>query len=279
MPSAKEEVSQAKAVLGWGDNDPRYTHWRNGVKSWAHTNRVTGKRAAGTALWKQFKDYAILETGLPASGKRLLTSGNAGMKRAADTALDKLLQDVLKKARDTNQNLARRQVIDLAAAAPNVEFAPNQNTNNEDGPKGFRKSVRIFLIDPERAAAEIKNADGRYLWDGCPSNCVAIIKVASLLEVVDKVRDRIPPGRTVRAIYGALENPIPPSRIPDAAQLRSDEEVEAFFEVTSAKPIRLQVVLYKDRTRVPAPANTPPPDGGAYFKDGFLDARTIRRPC
>ena len=54
--------------------------------------------------------------------------------------------------------------------------------------------------------------------------------------------------------------------------MRSDEEIEAFFEVTSAKPIRLQVVLYKDSTRVPAPVNTPPPDDGAYFEDGFLDA-------
>ena len=98
MPSSKEEVRQAKAVLGWGDNDPRYSRWWNGVKSCGHTNRVTRNRAAGSVLWKQFINYAILETGLPASGKKLLMSGNAGMKKVADTALDKLLQNVLKKA-------------------------------------------------------------------------------------------------------------------------------------------------------------------------------------
>ena len=97
MLSAKEEVSQAKAVLGWVDNDPHYSSWRNGVKSWAHTNEVTGKRVAGSALWKQFIKYAIMETGFPASGNRLLVSSNTGVKKPADTALDKVQQDVLKK--------------------------------------------------------------------------------------------------------------------------------------------------------------------------------------
>ena len=166
-------------------------------------------------------------------------------------------------------------MADLAATAPNVKFAPdavNQNTNKEDRPKEFRKSVHIFLIDPDRAAAEVKSAGGMYLWDGCPSHCVAIIKATSLLEVVDQVQARIPAGRTVRPIYRALENPISPSRIPDATRLRSDTEIEAFFEATSTKPIRLQVVLYKDSTRVPATVNTAPPDDGAYIEDAFLDA-------
>ena len=166
-------------------------------------------------------------------------------------------------------------MADLAATAPNVKFAPdavNQKTNKEDRPTKFRKSVHIFLIDPDRAAAEVKSAGGMYLWDGCPSHCVAIIKATSLLEVVDQVQARIPAGRTVRPIYRALENPIPPSRIPDATRLRSDAQIEAFFEATSTKPIRLQVVLYKDSTRVPAPVNTAPPDDGAYIEDAFLDA-------
>ena len=128
-------------------------------------------------------------------------------------------------------------MADLAATAHDMEFAPDPvfpNTNKEDGPKEFRKSVRIFLIDPDRAAAKVKNVGGIYLWDGYPSHCVVIIKATSLLEVVDKVWDRIPAGRTLRAIYGALENPIPQSRLPGEIRLRSNEEIEVFFEVTSA---------------------------------------------
>ncbi|KAF8435591.1 hypothetical protein BGX38DRAFT_1274930 [Terfezia claveryi] len=76
MPSAKEEVGRAKAILGWGGNDARYSQWRGGVKA----------------------DMALAETGLPASGKRLLQNGAAAIKKEAEKALDKLLQDVLKKS-------------------------------------------------------------------------------------------------------------------------------------------------------------------------------------
>lgn len=71
MPTPGNEVSQAKALLGWGDNDPRYTNWRDGVKAWARTHACTGKRAAGIALWRQFKTHALTEVGLPASGTAL----------------------------------------------------------------------------------------------------------------------------------------------------------------------------------------------------------------
>lgn len=272
MPSAFEEVGQAKAVLGWGENDARYSNWRNGVRAWAHTNRVTGKRAAGSALWAQFKTFALSETGLPASGLKLL-NGAGPMKATAVTALDKLLQDILKKSRDTARNHTLKHVMDLAAATPNVEFGIEEGDHTTTESQGFRKSVRIFLIDPVRGNEVKDPVSGAYLWDGCPSNCVAVLKAASLLELVDKVRDKIPNGRTVRAIYGALENATPPSKIPDSTRLQSDEEVEAFLDVTSSKPVRMQIVLYKpeDLTVNPPIVNTPPPDDGAYFPPDFLD--------
>jgi len=65
------------------------------------------------------------------------------------------------------------------------------------------------------------------------------MKVASLLEVVDKVQDKIPVGRTVQAIIGAIENPTQASPIRDTTRLKSDEVVEAFFDITNSKPIRL----------------------------------------
>ena len=82
MPTAANEVSQAKALLGWGENDPRYSNWRDGVKAWARTNAVVGKRAAGIALWRQFKTHALTQVGLPASGIALLQNGSDAMKKA-----------------------------------------------------------------------------------------------------------------------------------------------------------------------------------------------------
>ena len=117
MPSAREVVGQAKALLWWGDKDPRYTNWRNGVKAWARTTGVVGKRAAGTALWSRFNNYALAETGLPASGKRLMESTSGpraqAMKTAAETALHKLLQDVLQKSRGAERGHAMAQVASL----------------------------------------------------------------------------------------------------------------------------------------------------------------------
>ena len=272
MPSAKEEVGQSKAILGWGANDARYSNWRDGVKSWARANGVIGKRAAGNALWEKFKTQAKSETGLPASGKRLLENGAAGMQKAAESALDKLLQDVLKKARDTQRNHILQQIGELAENAPDIEFgvaadSPGQLADEDQ----FQRSVRIFLVDPGRGN-KVKNDKNEYLWDGCPSHCVAMMRSPSLLEIVDKIRSKIPAGRTVRAIYGALESPNRTGDIPDATRLQSDEEVEAFIDITSSKPIRLQVILYRDPNANPVVADSPPPDDGDYFPADFLDA-------
>jgi len=91
MPSAHNEISQAKALLGWNDVDPRYINWRNGVKAWARTNACTGKRAAGIALWRRFKTFALTQEGFPGSATALLQSRTKVIKTAAETALDKVL--------------------------------------------------------------------------------------------------------------------------------------------------------------------------------------------
>ena len=48
------------------------------------------------------------------------------------------------------------------------------------------------------------------------------------------------PSSDALRLENALENPIPPTRIPNAIRLRSNKEMEVLFEVTSAKLIRLQ---------------------------------------
>jgi len=69
--------------------------------TWARKNGVTGKRQAGYALWRRFKTYARQETGMPALGIALIQNEEGLIKKAAKTALDKILQDVLKRARGT----------------------------------------------------------------------------------------------------------------------------------------------------------------------------------
>ena len=139
---------------------------------------------------------ALGETGLPASGKRLLETGPVAIKREAEKALENIRQDVLKKSRDTERAYALSQVASLATDRPNVEYNfdrdPDAPGRSGGADQGFQKSVRIFLVDPGREDEVRVAPGGAYKWDGCPSHWVGIMKVTSLLEVVDKVWDKIP---------------------------------------------------------------------------------------
>ena len=140
MPSPKEEVGRAKALRGWGENDPRYVNWRNGVRAWARTNNIVGKRAAGNNLWSQLKNFAMAATEMPASGRRLLQGGDADVKKRAVVVFDKLLQDVLKKARDTQRNLTLKEVAQLMAAAPDVALKADGAEQAENQDQGGQES-------------------------------------------------------------------------------------------------------------------------------------------
>ena len=158
---------------------------------------------------------------------------------------------------------------DVALQAHGAEQAENQD---QGGQESFRRSVRVFLIDPGRNKVVRDAASGLYLWDGCTSHCIALMKSPSLLEIVDKVRTKIPRGRFVRAMFGTIGNPTAPSVSPDSVRLQTDEEVEAFYDITASKQIRLQVMLYRDPAANPMVPDSPPPDDEQYYPKDFLDA-------
>ena len=97
------------------------------------------------------------------------------------------------------------------------------------------------------------------------------MKLPSLIKIIDKVPSKIPRGHFVRAIFGALDNPTPPSVISDTIRLQTDQEVEVFYDITASKPIRLQVMLYRDYTVNPVGPDSPPIDDELYFSKDFLD--------
>jgi len=146
---------------------------------------------------------------------------------------------------------------------------------NEEEEGGFHKSVKIFLVEPSHKNVMRVAPVGQYLWDGGSSNCVTIMRTPSLLEVINKVIDKIPAGRTVRAIFVAIANTTPPGRIPEATWLQSDEEVKAFFDLTSTKPIRPQGVLHRDPEAMLLKADSPLPDDGDFFPVEFLNAPEV----
>ncbi|RPB19010.1 hypothetical protein L211DRAFT_853579 [Terfezia boudieri ATCC MYA-4762] len=113
---------------------------------------------------------------------------------------------------------------------------------------------------------------GEYKWDEVLSNCIAILRLVFLLEIVDKIQERIPAEKKVRVIYRALDNLNSGNAISPAICLQTNEEVQAFLELSLSKPIRIQVILYRDLTLVPSVMNSPLPNDSVYFSADFLDA-------
>ena len=54
------------------------------------------------------------------SGRRLLQGGNVDLRKKADIAFDKLLQDMLKTAQATQRNLILKEVAQLIAGVPDI---------------------------------------------------------------------------------------------------------------------------------------------------------------
>ena len=82
--------------------------------------------------------------------RRLLQGGDADVKKRAVVAFDKLLQDVLKKARDTQRNLTLKEVAQLIAVAPDVALQAHgaeQAENQDQGGSGVVSKIRETLFD------------------------------------------------------------------------------------------------------------------------------------
>ena len=72
----------------------------------------------------------------------------------------------MKKACDTDRNHTMPQVANLVAEAHDVQVVPDVACRNADGigpdDNGFRTSVRLFLVDPDRVAVVTDAATGEY---------------------------------------------------------------------------------------------------------------------
>lgn len=84
---------------------------------------------------------------------------------------------------------------------------------------------------------------------------------------------RIPSGRYVRAMYGAITKPLPDSTVPkDVEKITSDADLSNFFEVTSGayKPI---IVLVQLAATVNEATQAPTPNDWKYFGKNEFDTK------
>jgi len=89
------------------------------------------------------------------------------------------------------------------------------------------------------------------------------LKNISIVEVIKRIEDRIPAGKHVWAIYGAITKPNANGSEPDdLTWIILDEDLTNFLTTANGvyRPIMLQVELVRA-----GGAQTPPPDKRPYF--------------
>ena len=95
-------------------------------------------------------------------------------------------------------------------------------------------------------------------------------------EVVSGIGPRIPNGKYVRAMYGAITKPPQNGGVlEDMERITLDADLPNFIEVTSGayKPIIVQMQIITDRDEG---QQTPPPDNQPYFGKQAFDTKTGR---
>ena len=111
---------------------------------------------------------------------------------------------------------------------------------------------------------------GNLQWATARINQLVPLRNLTVAEIVSSIGPRIPNGKYVRAIYGAITKPPPIGGVPeDMQRITSDADLANFIEVTSGayKSIMVQVQII---TAGEEGQQTPSPDDRLYFgKDAF----------
>ena len=97
------------------------------------------------------------------------------------------------------------------------------------------------------------------------------LKNVTIVEVIKVIKDWIPAGKHVRAIYAAITKPNADGSEPnDLTRIISDEDLTNFLTTANGvyRPIMLQVELVRA-----GEARTPTPDGRPYFTAADWAAR------
>src|SRR5258705_5990268 len=236
MPTSKNEISEAVTTLGWSChlnakgrriNDPRYKAWRYECETYAQANDIRKKQGTADATWHAFKVYAYGQKFFPSAAQLKCKEA----KEPWWLALDRLLQDILKKMRESKGK--RRQA---AVMAEIEEEEDGPAAQDEPRPKiDGGRAVYIYVLDPENPAHRDKYGD--WVWYVPTGRQVAVLYRQEIAEVISKDGWHVPEGRTVREVFGALENPLPrdngvvdPNEPPaDWLRLTTTGGVDGFF--------------------------------------------------
>jgi hypothetical protein len=307
MGPSKMLASTARNLLGFPEKENgRYNVWRTEIAGFMAQNNIENQTQAGAEKWAEVRDFAI--------SHRYARGYKAGYTKGKNSAtLQEALTTILADIRAKESK--KRKIAAAEDAARGMGDIDPQNEEEAaagerrrigllppvGGPRGAiglasgallppPRSVLVHRIDPERgggvAAVEVENRpwSGRnvFVFPGM----IYAHTVADLLSLGLRHLDIEPgsPPRRVRNLLGAINNsrfnPLNKKEMvenPDFVMLTQSEDVEAWLDMTEAKPLRLLVIL----ERLPPPAGieapqTPPPDDWSHIDNDAY--QTILEP-
>ena len=193
------------------------------------------------------------KNGLSASGRQLRRAqvGDKGGDNAREK-FNYLMLDSLKKDRETDTKSA------LASASRRRERSRDIDISAQSdpliSPTGF--TIRVVIVDPQEA---LDKRAGHYRWATACKRQFVTLKHITITEILASIKARIPDGRYVRALYGAITKPPTDGSVPeDTERLVTDGDLQGFISMVEGMyiPITIQAQL---KVRWDHPKNLTPP--------------------
>ena len=138
----------------------------------------------------------------------------------------------------------------------------------------------IYILYPNVAMHRTTDANNKKIWkcDLTGIKMLTVLYEPLLNDLHVRISTHIPNGRKVRVIRGALDNADPNNNPPaptDTSNITSDNNLDAFLQLTEAKLIKLLVILHQVAGRnSPTPPLPPEAAQTIIFPWGGLMARS-----
>ena len=236
------------------------------MKAYTLMKGIKGRQGTSNAAWEAYREFGQeAKNGLPASGRNMLTllrrdrDGERARKRFYHPLLDGLKKD---RETDTKSGLAAAARKRKLAADDSGEEAETSTRHPMAAPL---ETIPVVFVERQKELMS-----GNLQWATARIKQLVPLRDLKVAEIVSGIGPRIPNGKYVRAMYGAITKPSPNGGVSeDMERITSDADLANFIEVTSGayKPIMVQVQII---TTGEEGQQTPPPDDRPYFgKDAF----------
>ena len=276
----KRPTREWKEDLGFDPSDvqdqKKYNALREELKSKLLQLNIRNKTTAGQDSWEEVRDFVGTHRLFPNKG--FYNSTNERRQQEVRGAVNEFMLDCTKKlasARGKNKYVYRLNDAGDAAEEVEVPVIPQEDPGGAGrGAANFvKKPVHLILVDPDLVGLAVGINTYDWNWGAFAplghTRSIATLKEPTIEEAVAAFADIVPPGRSLRIIWGAMDTPAVGGAPIEQHELITDPHINAFLMMTASVPIVLQGILHRAAAVAPgaaAGAQSPPPANRTYYE-------------